>query len=298
LIKVFIIIGMLVSTFPNGPVKTRLENELAQKVVPAEQAVPKINLEIKKVPEQKVDIAQISSSSKGALFVDFDSGETLFEKNKDAKLPMASTTKLMTALVALDKLDINQTITIPNYQLRPLDSTVGLIPGSKVKLSELLHGLLIESGADAALTISNELGGEHQFVALMNEKAVLLGLKNTQFTNSVGYDDEGHYSTAQDLIKLGRISLTSLTIADIVQKPKYTLTDEAGRKYYLANTNKLLSDKNIKGLKTGTTFEAGECLITLYNDGERKILGVVLNSPDRFYETQTILQWTKQAFSW
>jgi D-alanyl-D-alanine carboxypeptidase len=161
-----------------------------------------------------------------------------------------------------------------------------------------MHGLLIESGADAALTISNELGGEQQFVALMNEKAALLGLKDTQFTNSVGYDDEGHYSTAQDLVRLGRIALTSPTIADIVQKPKYTLTDEAGRKYSLVNTNKLLSDKRIKGIKTGTTFEAGECLVTLYDDGEKKILGVVLNSPDRFSETSQILSWAKQTFAW
>lgn len=294
----YIILTIFISLLPNSNLKNSYYEKIAQKVATKlpEQKQPE-ELKLVNIPQRKAEYT-IGTESSAALFVDVQSGEILFEKEKDKKLPIASTTKLMTALVAIDKLDLNEVITVPNYSLRPLDSAMGLTPGTKFKTSELLHGLLIDSAADAALTISAKLGGEHEFASLMNEKTKILGLKNTQFSNSVGYDDPGNYSTASDLVAIARIALSSPTISGIVSKPSYTVTDENGRKYFVSNTNKLLSNPNFKGIKTGTTIEAGQCLITLFDDGEREIIGVVLASPERFGDTQNIIEWTKQAFSW
>jgi serine-type D-Ala-D-Ala carboxypeptidase (penicillin-binding protein 5/6) len=163
----------------------------------------------------------------------------------------------------------------------------------------LIQGLLIESGADAAETLAVATSGsENHFVALMNEKAKQFGLLDTQFTNSVGRDGNGHYATAKDLAMLGRIALSNKIIANTVSKKTAVVTTEAGKNFYLSNTNLLLSDSSYKGLKTGTTYSAGECLISYYNDGTRRIIGVVITSPDRFGETKDIIEWTKRTFSW
>lgn len=300
---IFAILLFAVGLLPYTGQKLKWENQLREQLAPiisldAKKGSTFEPFELKNIPEKSSKFETTSASALSALFIDEGSGEILFEKNKNKKLSMASTTKLMTALIAVEKLKLDEVVTVPSVSPRPLDSVVGLVTGDKIKVSELLHGLLIESGSDAALTISGKIaGGEHQFAALMNEKATILGLKNTQFTNSVGYDDQNHYSNAEDLIKLARVALSNKTIAEIVAKPSYVATSELGRKYHLSNTNKLLGGV-FKGVKTGTTFVAGECLISFYNDGTRKIIGVVLGSPDRFYETKNIIDWAKNNFVW
>lgn len=292
-----------VSFLPASSQKTSLENKLKDKIarqtkVEQKSDVSLAKFEIRNIPE-KNEKWQMSASAKSALFIDVSSGEILFEKEKDTRLSMASTTKLMTALVAIEKLNLNEVVTVPNFPVRPLDSVMGLAPGDKIKVSELLHGLLIESGADAAMTLSNRISGsENAFAALMNERALKLGLADTQFTNSVGYDATGHYSTTSDLSKLAKVVLSNKEVAQIVAKSAYTAKAENGKTYYLTNTNKLVGGTNYKGVKTGTTFSAGGCLVSLYDDGSRKIIGVVLASPERFSETQSIVNWTLKNFSW
>lgn len=299
---IFAALLFAVSLLPYSSQKIAWENKLKEKLVPkvsSEQAEDKLApIELKKIPEKSANFSQTALYSNAALFVDVQSGEILYEKDSKRKLPMASTTKLMTALVAVEKLKPDEVITVPSYTTRPLDSTAGLIVGDKLTVRELLHCLLIESGADAALTFSSRIsGGEHAFAALMNERAAKLGLSNTQFTNSVGYDDSGHYSTAEDLAKLAKVALSNKQVAEIVAKPSYVATSENGRGYSLSNTNKLVGTSFFKGVKTGTTFSAGECLISLYDDGTRKIIGIVLSSPSRFYETQKAIDWISSNFT-
>lgn len=291
------------SFVPSSNIRTNLETRLKNNLAPQEKSAAVIKegseITLTKVPEKSALYTEMTSGSNAALFSDYSSGEILFSKNKDKKLQIASTTKLMTALVAIEKTKPNDVITVPAFTVKPLDTTMGLSAGDKLKVSELLHGLLIESGADAAETLAIRIGGSEQgFAALMNERAAKLGLTNTQFTNPVGHDSSGNYSTASDLVKLARVAVTNPQVAEIVAKPSYTATSETGKKYYLVNTNKLLGGAGYKGIKTGTTFDAGQCLITLYNDGERDIIGVVLASPDRFSETRNIIEWTKRSYTW
>lgn len=281
------------------PALSKKVNDLVATNLPKTESPKNTTAAIGMIPERISAFSTISAGSKAALFVDFDSGEVLYSKNEKQKLPMASITKLMTALIAEEFLNMNKVITVQQYTLRPLDSVMGIPAGTTIKVGELMHGLLIESGADAAQAIAKEVSGnEQKFVALMNERASFYGLSNTQFTNSVGYDDSGHYSTAEDLIKLARIALLNKNISDIIKKQKYIATAEDGQKFYLENTNKLLDGTNFVGLKTGTTLEAGECLVVLYQNGNQKIIGVVLNSLNRFGETKGIIEWAKSNFIW
>lgn len=289
---------LFVGIIPASNVKTDFERDLKGMIYKNEEEQKIAVSDILNVPEKKAGYKEISADAQAALFLDFDTGEVFYSKNKDKRLSMASTTKLMTALIAIEELGLNQVITIPSVKTRFGDAVVGLASGDKVKVSELLHGLLIESGSDAALSFSHEISGsETEFAKLMNKKAKDLGLLNTNFQNSIGYDDASHYSTASDLAKLARVALSNKTIAKIVAKKTYYLTTESGKRYYLVNTNKLIGG-SYKGIKTGTTYSAGECLISLYNDGEREIIGVVLGSGDRFTDTKRIIEWTKKAFSW
>lgn len=301
--QVLALLFALVSLLPTHPLTDQAEVRLAEKLIPQKNIQPisesTEELKLPSVPDKITSPESISLGSRSALFADVASGKIIYEKNPDQKLPMASTTKLMTALLATEYLRPEQVVTIPSYTLRPLDAVMGIPVGTKIKTDELMHGLLMESGSDAAQAIAKIVAGsEAKFVALMNERAKLLGLNDTQFTNSIGHDDPTHYSTARDLVKLARIALESPDIAKIVGKPNYVATSVDGQKFYLVNTNKLIDGKVYKGVKTGTTFAAGECLITLYESDNKKIIGVVLTSPDRFSETRNLINWANRNFVW
>jgi D-alanyl-D-alanine carboxypeptidase (penicillin-binding protein 5/6) len=206
---------------------------------------------------------------------------------------------LMTALIVVENAKLTDIVTVPILVTQPLDTNMGLAVGDKITVNDLLHGLLIESGADASLALSNFVAGsEQKFVALMNERAAKLGIKDTQFTNSIGHDDTGHYSTASDIVKISRVALSNPQIAEIVSKKSYTATSTEGKKYFLSNTNLLLGTPYYMGIKTGTTFMAGQCLSSIYDDGVRRVYGVVLGSFSRFTETEDILEWTKRSYTW
>lgn len=258
-----------------------------------------INVSIPLIPEEDGIDNKLIIGAKSAIFIDRESGKILYEKNKENKLPIASTTKLMTALIVYEKLETDKVIIVPKLTTRPLDSIMGIREGQKFTVLNLLHGLLIESGSDAANALVTAVSGnENSFVALMNEKANLLGLTNTQFTNSVGYDSNGNFSTAYDLAKLSKVFLKNELLSNIVNKSSYIASSESGEKYYLTNTNQLLNGITYKGLKTGTTFSAGECLISYYEEGDKKIIGVVLDSPARFFEANQATQWIKSNYIW
>jgi D-alanyl-D-alanine carboxypeptidase (penicillin-binding protein 5/6) len=291
----------MVGVLPSSEIKSCLDkvilNRLAFQSTVGQEIKTKMPVPLP--PSGSQNLSQISVGSSAAYFEDYETSKVIYAKNESTKLPMASTTKLMTALVGVKRYKPDDILIVPNLKVRPLSAIVGLTPGSRVHFKEVLAGLLIESGADAALTIAvNVSGSEEKFVSLMNAEAQNWGLENTHFTNSVGYDDHGHYSTALDLARMAKIGLVNPLISDFVSRSTYQLTDVSGQKLNLINTNKLLTKPQYKGIKTGTTYEAGQCFIVLYIEENKKIIGVLMNSPERFIETEKIIQWTRSNFLW
>jgi len=235
-----------------------------------------------------------------AMVMDVETGATLFAQNIDDKRAMASTTKLMTALVVLDECLLSEVVTVQATDVAIEPNIMGLAIGEQVLVEDLLWGLLINSGNDAALTLARHAGGSvDQFVEMMNEKAEALGLTGTHYANPHGLDAPGHHSTARDLAILAREALQDDLIAKIVSYKSATVySTDGSRSYYLKNTNKLLdSYLPIKGLKTGFTDEAGQSVIELADNGH-KIIAIVLNSPDRFQESKILIDWAYDNYYW
>ncbi len=242
---------------------------------------------------------QPSLSAQAALVLDERSGSVLFEHNSAARLAPASTTKLLTALVALDTFQLSDTLTVSNLQ--GLDGArIGFFVGEALTLDQLLYALLIQSGNDAALVISrSHPEGEQGFVADMNEKAVALGLTSTHVTNAMGFDHPDHYSTARDLGILAREVMKVPLLRSIVAQPETIITDVTGQfSHRISSTNVLLSDAAIIGIKTGTTDEAGQVLITQREENGRSLLMVIMGSEDRYADTTRLQQWIDQEIIW
>jgi len=238
-------------------------------------------------------------SAKSVVVLDADSMAILYEKNPDERLRPASTTKIMTALVALDYYSLDQVLTVGDFKVE--GSVVGLKPGEKITVKNLLYGLLVSSGNDAAEVLGqNYPGGMASFVASMNEKARKLNLTGTHFTNSIGLDEAEHYSTAKDLARLSVAALKNSLFAQIVSTPEIAMTDISGEMVHkLKNTNELIGQVDgVKGIKTGWTEEAGECLVTLEERANQRIIIVLLGSHDRFGETKKIIDWVFANFTW
>lgn len=231
--------------------------------------------------------------------IDLDSMAVLFEKNSKQRIFPASTTKIMTALIVLEQYPLKQILTVGQTKVE--GSILNLIPGDQITVENLLYGLLVASGNDAAqIFAENFPGGVEGFVWVMNQKAKDLTLENTHFTNPAGLDAEGHYSTAEDLTKLAAFAVKNEEFAKIVSTPEYTITDVSGTKTYsFKNTNELVGEiSEIKGIKTGWTENAGECLVSLLERNGAKIVIALFGSTDRFGETRQIIDWIFTNFQW
>lgn len=235
----------------------------------------------------------------GGIVQDMDSSAVLLSKKADTRLPIASITKLMVAVVIVKNHKLDEIVTAPETNIHPLVTKMGLKKGDKLTVSELLHGLLIPSGADAAIALAVfHSGSTDKFVEEMNAEANALGMKNTNFNNVTGEDATGAYGTPSDLIGLGRVALTSPTIKSIVAKRSYTAKSVEGKSYKLLNTNEILDGKFILGIKTGFTFGAGQCLLAYATKGGHTVISVVLNSSDRFGESYNLLSGAFKSFGW
>lgn len=238
-------------------------------------------------------------TAEGILVVDLPSGIILYERSADLRLPPASTTKIMTALVALEHFNLDQVLTVKTVETR--GRVMKLISQEKLTVENLLYGTLVHSANDAALTLAeNYPGGVNAFVAKMNEEAKRLSLKNTHFENPIGFEASGQYSSAFDLFRLTTYVLQNKTFAKIVGTPSITVHDQDFQYFhFLENVNELLGKvPGVAGIKTGFTENAGECLINLTKKEKRQILTVVLKSEDRFEETQKILDWVFLNHRW
>lgn len=239
--------------------------------------------------------------SAAAVFVDdLDTGTVLFVKDPQKKVAIASTTKIMTALVASAYFKQNDILKAPGDILSITGSTMNLKPGEQLTFRSLLYGMLLNSGNDAAFTLAaNFPGGLDGFIAAMNKKAFDLGLHNTHFDNPAGFDSPNHYSSASDLAKIAVAAMEDSQIARVVstKQTEVASTDKTVI-HSLKNLNKLLGEPGVLGIKTGTTPAAKENFVGLIERDNHKILTVVLGSDDRFGETEKLINWTFQNFTW
>lgn len=227
-------------------------------------------------------------TSQAAVVIDDASKTVLYGKNENLRFSIASTTKIMTALVALDYFDQNDVLTVFNGNVEPI--VVGFSEGEKVYFIDVLYAMLLPSGNDAALMIAqNYPGGEQVFIQKMNEKAKSFNLKNTHFEDSIGFSND-NYSTPLEMARLTSIALKNKTFAQIVSTQKRTITNVEGiRTYKLINLDQLLVKDGITGVKTGYTDEAGGVLITSMEENGKRFILVVMKSQDRFTDIEKIL---------
>lgn len=235
-------------------------------------------------PEEKTGTSnQPEINGEAGLLVDINSGKILYEKNGTKKMPIASLAKVMTAVVAVEHASLDEKIYVSKKAANIGENTMGLSAAEVYTLEELLYGLFMHSGNDAAYAISEGVGGETKtFVRWMNIKAEELGMYDTYFADPSGLDDNS-YSTPQDLVKLTRYALKYPELKEIGNTVEYDIPNNGAHKYlHLYNqTNLLTTYPGVKGLKTGYTEKAGLCLITYAENEGKEVVGIVLNSGDR-----------------
>lgn len=231
-------------------------------------------------------------SAESVYIIDFDSFTPVFQKNPKLKLLPASTAKIITALTAYDYYKIDQILEVKRSTVE--GQTMELVMHEKMTFENLLYGLLVHSGNDAAYVLAdNYPSGEKNFVDKMNEKAKELGMSNSHFKNPAGLDEDHQYTTAFDLSLAGRYLLNINELAKIVSIKNITVSDVDFKYFHsLKNINKLLGEiQGIGGLKTGYTEDAGENLVTFYKKNGHQFIIVILKSEDRFEDTKKIVEW-------
>jgi serine-type D-Ala-D-Ala carboxypeptidase (penicillin-binding protein 5/6) len=222
---------------------------------------------------------------RSGLLFDLDDGRVLWRHRPERVLPIASLTKMMTALVAVDRLPESARVAITREALAYTGSGVGLFRrGRRIPIDTMLHGLMLPSGNDAAIAIAQQAGGSVRgFIALMNARARAMGLACTRFSTVSGIRDDGNHSCAPDLAALARAVLREPRLARIVRRRSAALPFPIkGRKLYLYNNNPLLRAgyRGTTGVKTGYTEAAGRCLVATVRRGDRRLGVVLLDSPD------------------
>lgn len=238
-----------------------------------------------------------SHSAKAAVLVD-SRGRCLYAQNAEEKLPMASTTKIMTALLALENADRSLMVTVHPDSVGVEGSSAYLVKNEKMKLSDLLYALMLQSANDAASAIAIAVGGSiDKFVDMMNQKAVDLGLESTYFTNPHGLYDTDHYSSAADMAKIMVEAMQNDSFADIVSTKKYTFTSENGIERTFVNHNRLLwtLDGCIGG-KTGYTQRAGRCLVSATKFGDIIFVAVTLSDGNDWRDHATLHNYAKSLY--
>ena len=229
---------------------------------------------------------ELNLNSRIAIAYDRKSGKVIWGKNENKRTAMASTTKIMTAIVLIENADLNQTITISAKSAGTGGSRLGLKKDDKILLKDLLYGLMLKSGNDAAVAIAETVGGSVEgFAELMNNKAQELKLENTHFVTPHGLDNPEHYTTAYELAKIADYAMKNETFAKVVNTKNYTVTIN-GYPKNITNTNELLGYLNgVNGVKTGFTNNAGRCLVTSVNRNGFEIITVVLQADTKKFRT-------------
>lgn len=239
-------------------------------------------------------------SARSILVKDMATNAVLYQKDASVKAPIASVTKIMTALLGVNYYKDNQVLTVLD-SVNTQGAKVGLTRGETFTFRSLLYAMLLNSGNDAAYAIAeNYPGGVLGFVSAMNKKAIELNLPNTHFENPAGFDSPNHYSSAYDIATITQEALKNYELSKIVAtKDTEVLSVDKKYKYPLRNLNVLLTKvSGVMGVKTGYTEGAKENLVTLVDRDGHKLLFVVLNSNDRFGESTKLIEWAYGNFSW
>ncbi|MCC8435993.1 D-alanyl-D-alanine carboxypeptidase [Brevibacillus sp. M2.1A] len=234
-------------------------------------------------------------SAEGAALIDVESGRILYSKNGTKKMRIASLTKTMTAIVAIEMGKLDAQITVPPQAVGVEGSSIYLKNGEKLTLEELLYGLMLRSGNDAAVTIATHIGGSVPgFTYLMNEKAAMIGMEHTNFTNPHGLDDSNqHYSTPEDMAKLSAYALHNPVFRQIVSTKVKDISWE-GEQWdrRLLNKNKMLHLYNgADGVKTGYTKLAKRCLASSATRNGRQLATITLNASDDWNDSAKLMDW-------
>lgn len=229
-------------------------------------------------------------SAKSAIIM--SGGAVLYEKNADLRLPMASTTKLMTAIIALENCSLDDVVDIKSEYCNIEGSSMYLTPGEKCTVRELMAGLLLVSGNDAATALAGHIAGDNaHFAALMNEKARDLGMENTHYSNPHGLHDESHYTTARDLARLMIYCMQNPFFAELDAAKQYAIGDKL-----LLNHNRLLDIcPGCIGGKTGYTESAGRCLVSCCERKGARTVCVTLNAPNDWNDHCSLYDWAYSA---
>ncbi len=259
-------------------------------------------------PPQRLNDSVPSASAKALYVIDVGSAYPLYAQNEDAPVPIASTTKLMTALVVLEKLPLETIVTVSQEAAATGGSDIQLVWGEELTVDSLLKGLLIQSGNDAAMALAEHVGFG-AFVEAMNIKAATLGMTDTLYHDPAGLDDTG-YSTARDLGILAVYALRNDVIRSVVGLTDVTITSIDGRfSHRLETSNRLIKQDHplflatATGLKTGFTPEAGHCLVASASQDGHTVISVVLNTSEQTVEasakeSRKLLTWALDNFTW
>jgi len=264
-------------------------------------------LSVANYPINFKEVLPPSLTARSVAVVDRDSSVLLYGRNEKLQILPASTVKIMTALVALDYYSLDQVLVVG--KIDDLGQDIKLVEGERMTFKNLLYGLLVASANDAALVLAqNYPGGKLAFVQVMNQKAKDLNLKATYFANPTGLDSDEQgqmftdfsYTTASDLAQLASLALKKEIILEIVSTQSITISDVDGKIFHqLGNVNQLIGKfPGMKGLKTGYTEEAGECLVGYTERNGHGLITVVMGSQDRFGETVKLTNWVFDNFQW
>lgn len=249
---------------------------------------------------KKVDVSlpyPLLLGAKGAILVDYDNSSIIYSKDENEKLPAASTIKIMTALIALENASLDDQLIVSDRAASVGENSMGLTAGEKLSLEELLYGLMLVSGNDAAIAIAEEVAGsEEKFVQMMNRKAGDLKLSDSKFINATGLDVDGQvqFSSAYDLAVIAhylwenypQIRKITATYRQLIE------ANENHKAFDLYNdTNLLTTYPGVRGIKPGFTWEAGLCLVTYVENEGKRFIGVILGSDDRRGEMKELLDW-------
>lgn len=238
-------------------------------------------------------------SAYSVMAVDIDSDTILYQKNSDVRLLPASTTKIVTALVAMDYYNLDDVLVVPDIYIE--GQKMNLIAGEEISVRNLIYGILVYSANDAAETLARKYpGGRESFVMAMNLKINDLGLMDTFFENPTGFDGELQYTTASDLVNIAHFAIQNMFFKEVVGTKEITVGSRDGKYVHrLTNINRLVGEvEGVMGIKTGWTQNARENLVTYLERDGKNIIITVLNSQDRFADTKVLIDWIFANYSW
>ena len=293
----FFFIGFIVVTFPfvlfnlNPEINFNYESDLVQI-----GRVPILREELEQPVEELIE----GISADNYIILDIDSGAVLLEKEATISAYPASTTKMMTALVAMEHYNLEHSLMVTKENLIN-GNNIGFQVGEKIRAEDLIYATLVSSSNEAAEVLASGMeGGREEFVDRMNSKARELNLNQTLFINPSGFDNENIFSTARDLGILARELIKDDFLKEVVSTKEYSFNDISDSvTHSLYNTNQLLHEiDDVTGVKTGTTDGAGQVLVTLIEREGSRVLVVIMGSNNRYLDTKQIINWIFSSYEW